>query len=195
MRCRIASDSPRAPSAVCTTLMPSWALRAATCRPPIWDCRPWLIDRPAASSAARLIRRPEDSFSSEFFMALSVEDRLRYALTAAMLLLIRRLMVFLLDQCHAGPSMVRLSRYRRPGGRLEDSAGRFRRSGRDVAGEPGGPAVGVRGPAGGGGAEQAQRGQPPGGPAGPGARRVGLGGEPPRPGTGQGKGGGGRRRG
>src|SRR5256714_2721799 len=73
--------------------MRSWALRAATCRPRIWDCRPWLIDRPAASSAARLIRRPEDSFSSEFFMALSVEDRLRYALTAAMLLLIRRLIV------------------------------------------------------------------------------------------------------
>src|SRR2546423_3777049 len=149
MRCRIASDSPRAPSAVCTTLMPSWALRAATCRPPIWDCGPWLIDRPAASSAARLIRSPEDSFSSEFFMALSVEDRLRYALTAAMLLLIRRLMVFLLDQCHAGPSMVRLSRYRRPGGRLEDSAGRFRRSRREVAGGGGRPAPAACGPRGG----------------------------------------------
>src|SRR5206468_6156921 len=97
MRCRIASVSFRAPSAVCTTLMPSWALRAATCRPPIWDCRPWLIDRPAASSAARLIRRPEESFSRELRICLSVEDRLRYAFIAAMLELIRRLIFFLLE--------------------------------------------------------------------------------------------------
>ena len=93
MRCRIVSVSLRAPSAVWTTLMPSWALRAATCRPPICDWRPWLMDRPAASSAARLIRRPEDSFSSEPAMPLSVVDRLRYAFIAMMLELMRRLMV------------------------------------------------------------------------------------------------------
>ena len=45
-----------APSAVCATLMPSCALRTATFRPPICERRPSLMDRPAASSAARLIR-------------------------------------------------------------------------------------------------------------------------------------------
>src|SRR3569832_1849452 len=63
MRCRMFCAVPRAPSAICATLMPSWALDTAWVRPLIWLVRPWLIDRPAASSAALLIRRPEDSRS------------------------------------------------------------------------------------------------------------------------------------
>ena len=66
-----------APSAVCTTEMPSCALRTATFRPPICERRPSLIDRPAASSAARLIRKPDDSFSSDLLIWLSVTDRFR----------------------------------------------------------------------------------------------------------------------
>ena len=43
--------------------------------------------RPAASSAARLMRKPEESFSSDLLIWLSVTDRLRYEFSAAMLLL------------------------------------------------------------------------------------------------------------
>src|SRR5215218_9821005 len=53
--------------------------------------------RPAASSAARLMRKPEESFSSDLLIWPSVTDRLRYALSAAMLLLTRRPMVSSLD--------------------------------------------------------------------------------------------------
>ena len=53
--------------------------------------------RPAASSAARLMRKPEDSFSSDLLIAPSLTDRLRYAFSAAMLLLRRRPTVFLLE--------------------------------------------------------------------------------------------------
>jgi hypothetical protein len=35
------------------------------------------MERPAASSAARLIRKPLDSFSSDFDIWLSVTDRFR----------------------------------------------------------------------------------------------------------------------
>ncbi|GAT71520.1 hypothetical protein PS9374_07225 [Planomonospora sphaerica] len=35
------------------------------------------MDRPAASSAARLIRKPLDSFSSDFDIAPSLTDRFR----------------------------------------------------------------------------------------------------------------------
>jgi hypothetical protein len=46
--------------------------------------------RPAASSAARLIRNPDDSFSNDFDIIESVALRLRYAFSAATLVLIRR---------------------------------------------------------------------------------------------------------
>ena len=94
MRCRIECISVSAPSAVCTTLTPSWALRTATLRPPTCERRPSEIARPAASSAARLIRKPLDSFSSDLAIWPSVTDRLRYAFIAAMFWLIRRLMMF-----------------------------------------------------------------------------------------------------
>ena len=57
-RCRIACISFSAPSAVWTSEMPSWALRLACAVPRIWARMPSEIARPAASSAARLMRRP-----------------------------------------------------------------------------------------------------------------------------------------
>jgi hypothetical protein len=54
--------------------------------------------RPAASSAARLMRKPEESFSSDLFICPSVTDRLRYELSAAMLVLTTRPLVFLLGR-------------------------------------------------------------------------------------------------
>ena len=77
IRCRIECTSESAPSAVCTTEMPSWALRMATLVPPTWARRPSLIDRPAASSAARLMRKPEESFSRLFDICPSVTVRFR----------------------------------------------------------------------------------------------------------------------
>src|SRR3954447_4811758 len=89
--------------------MPSWVLRAATLRPPICERRPSEMASPAASSAARLIRKPEDSFSSDLLICPSVTDRLRYALSAAMLLLTRRPTVFLLGR-EVLPRYVRASK-------------------------------------------------------------------------------------
>src|SRR5688500_17891596 len=69
--------------------MASCALRTATLRPPTWARRPSEMLRPAASSAARLMRKPEDSFSSDLAMAPSVTERFRYAFMAAMFWLMR----------------------------------------------------------------------------------------------------------
>ena len=77
MRCRIECTSESAPSAVCTTEMPSWALRMATLVPPTCERRPSLMERPAASSAARLIRKPEESFSRLLAICPSVTVRFR----------------------------------------------------------------------------------------------------------------------
>src|SRR5919112_5507314 len=96
MRCRMAVVSLSAPSAVCTTLTPSCELRTATFRPPTWARRPSEMDRPAASSAARLMRNPLDSFSSDLLSWPSVTDRLRYEFCAAMFWLMRRPMMTLL---------------------------------------------------------------------------------------------------
>ena len=77
MRWRMEVTSLRAPSAVWATEMPSWALRVATLRPPIWLRSDSLLTRPAASSAARLIRKPDDSFSSDLPRLPSVTERFR----------------------------------------------------------------------------------------------------------------------
>jgi hypothetical protein len=77
MRWRIEVTSLSEPSAVCATLTPSWVLRTATLMPPICERRPSEIERPAASSAARLMRKPLDSFSRDFDIWLSVTDRFR----------------------------------------------------------------------------------------------------------------------
>jgi hypothetical protein len=57
--------------------MPSWALRVAWLRPPICARRPWLITRPEASSPARLMRVPEESFSRDLLIELSFIERFR----------------------------------------------------------------------------------------------------------------------
>jgi len=63
MRCSMSFTPDRAPSATCTRLTPSCALREATCIPRIFVRICSLTARPAASSAARLMRRPEESRS------------------------------------------------------------------------------------------------------------------------------------
>src|SRR5215213_9713355 len=90
--------------------MPSWVLRTATFRPPICERRPSEMASPAASSAARLMRKPEDSFSRDLLIWPSVTDRLRYALSAAMLLLTRRPMVILLGRGLPAASVLRAKR-------------------------------------------------------------------------------------
>src|ERR1700709_1732301 len=107
MRCRIEVLSDSAPSAVCTTLVPSWVLRTAWVSPPICERRPSEIARPAASSAARLIRSADESRSSDLLIALFVVDRLRYAFIAAMLVLTLRPMMFLLGMGLSGSRCIR----------------------------------------------------------------------------------------
>src|SRR2546423_8033728 len=76
-RCKSDVVSFRAPSAVCSMLMPSCAFCMATLKPPTWERSFSLIDRPAASSAARLMRKPEESFSRLLDMVLLVLLRWR----------------------------------------------------------------------------------------------------------------------
>src|SRR4051794_28772822 len=53
--------------------------------------------RPAASSAARLMRRPDDSFSIDFDRPVAVAERLRCALNASTFVFTRRDIEILLD--------------------------------------------------------------------------------------------------
>src|SRR4051794_14621103 len=144
MRCRMLCVSVSAPSAVCTTEMPSWVLRTATLSPPICERRPSEMASPAASSAARLMRKPEESFSSDLLIWPSVTDRLRYALSAAMLLLTRRPMVILLGRGLPAASVLRAKRsltghYGRDGGALRRT-GVFSTPVRSSGSRPGGGA-------------------------------------------------------
>ena len=81
--------SVSAPSAVWTIEMPSWAFRPAWLRPRTWARSFSLMARPAASSAARLMRRPEESFSTDLPKFTAVALRLRCALRASTLVLMR----------------------------------------------------------------------------------------------------------
>src|SRR5690606_29928400 len=96
LRCRMLVPSCIAPSAVCASEIPSLALRAATLRPLIWLVSLLLICRPAASSLALLIRRPEDRRCSEVPRAPCDLFRLRWAFREARLVLIVCAIVFLL---------------------------------------------------------------------------------------------------
>src|SRR5882757_5620780 len=60
IRCRLSPTWDNAPSAVCAKEIPSFALRDACVRPRIWVVNRSEIARPAASSFALLMRRPED---------------------------------------------------------------------------------------------------------------------------------------
>ena len=76
MRCSICCTWLSAPAAVWTSDTPSWALRLAWSTPLIWPWRLSLIVRPAASSAALLMRRPEESCWVVFSSDVSVVLRL-----------------------------------------------------------------------------------------------------------------------
>src|SRR3954470_13029781 len=88
-RCRMEWTSLRAPSPVCTMLTPSRAFWWAWARPLIWARIFSEMARPAASSAARLMRRPLDSFSMDLLMAVWVPSSWRWALNASVLVLTR----------------------------------------------------------------------------------------------------------
>ena len=83
MRCKMPCTSFSAPSAVCTIEMPSCALRVACRRPRTCERRPSLMESPAASSAARLMRRPLESRSSALPIFRPVMPRFRCAFSAA----------------------------------------------------------------------------------------------------------------
>src|SRR6188768_3128840 len=65
IRCRILLISPVAPSAIWTRAMPSSAFDLARPMPRILERMVSDTERPAASSEARLMRRPVDSFSRD----------------------------------------------------------------------------------------------------------------------------------
>ena len=69
--------------------MPSWAFRTAWFKPLVWPRSFSLIVRPAASSPARLMRRPLDNRSMLFESDMPTVFRLRWALMALMFVLIR----------------------------------------------------------------------------------------------------------
>ena len=81
-RCRIECTSFSAPSADWTSDTPSSELRLAWATPRIWARIFSEMARPAASSAARLMRRPDESFSIDFDMLIAVADNCRWAFRA-----------------------------------------------------------------------------------------------------------------
>src|SRR5690606_431426 len=96
MRCRLLEISPSAPSAVCASEMPSLALRMATLRPRICVVKRSEIARPAASSLALLIRRPDDRRCRDVASWLPDTERLRCAFSDITLVLMTCAIVYLL---------------------------------------------------------------------------------------------------
>ncbi len=95
IRWRLLPTSASAPSAVCASEMPSLALRAAWLTPRIWLVKRSEMARPAASSLALLIRRPELRRCSEVASDEPEVDRLRWAFSEAVLVLITCMMTLL----------------------------------------------------------------------------------------------------
>ena len=75
IRCKMAVDSSKAPSAVWLKEIASLALRTAWVKPLICESIRLVMDRPAASSMAELIRLPEDRRSIEFSKSLRLDDK------------------------------------------------------------------------------------------------------------------------
>ncbi|OIQ88334.1 hypothetical protein GALL_297710 [mine drainage metagenome] len=98
MRCRLLSTVLSAPSAVCDSEIASLALRTAWSRPLIWAVIRSEIAMPAASSAALLMRRPEERRCSEVCRVLCDFDRLSCALSEAMFVLMMLGILLLLDK-------------------------------------------------------------------------------------------------
>src|SRR5262249_35727866 len=87
MRCRASPTLLRAPSAVCASEMPSLALRIATFMPRTCAFMRSAMPRPAASSLAELMRKPEDRRCIEVDSEFCEADRLRCAVSDATLVL------------------------------------------------------------------------------------------------------------
>src|SRR5262245_14541000 len=87
IRCSMFCSSPTAPSAVCSIEIPSFALRTAWFKLRIWADMRWVTARPAASSFALLMRRPDDRRCSATFIADCEPVRLRCAFSEATLVL------------------------------------------------------------------------------------------------------------
>jgi hypothetical protein len=96
MRCKVLDALPNAPSATCDKEIPSLALRAAWFRPRIWLVIRSLIAKPAASSLALLIRKPDDKRCMEVPKEACDILRLRCAVKEAMLVLMVEAIVKLL---------------------------------------------------------------------------------------------------
>ena len=115
MRCSTSCTVPSAPSAIWATFTPSCVFDTAWVSPLIWLVRPWLIAQPS-----RVVRGLVDPKTGRelaervIHLHLVLADRLLYALSAATLVLIRRLMVFASQTESRGC----------PGGRADPSVGR-----------------------------------------------------------------------
>ena len=100
MRCKASVTVASAPSAVCASEMPSLAFRMATLVPLICAFIRSAMARPAASSEAELMRRPEDRRCIDVASDICAVPRLRWAFSELMLVLIVRDMkdsVWLID--------------------------------------------------------------------------------------------------
>src|SRR5215212_10614813 len=118
----------RAPSAVWTSETPSWALRWAWPRPRIWARIFSEMARPAASSAARLMRKPELRRSIDSVTLPLTAVRLRWALNASTLFWIRRDMRFSLNRPRGHSLRPRLLQVRRQRSHARADSLRWRRA-------------------------------------------------------------------
>ncbi len=87
MRCRMSPTRPSAPSATWPSEMPSLAFRIATLMPRTWVFMRSLMARPAASSFALLMRRPELRRAIEVASEDWLWLRLRWAFSETRLVL------------------------------------------------------------------------------------------------------------
>jgi hypothetical protein len=102
MRCSELPTWASAPSAVWASEMPSLELRMATFMPRTCEFMRSAMARPAASSFAELIRRPDDRRCIDVASEACELDRLRWASIDAMLVLIERVMVFTPGETKSG---------------------------------------------------------------------------------------------
>ena len=86
-RCRMLPEEAKAPSAVCASEMPSLALRTAWFKPRICEVKRSEMAKPAASSLALLMRKPEDRRWIEVLSDAWLMPRLRCAVKEATLVL------------------------------------------------------------------------------------------------------------
>ena len=89
MRCRLLEICAKSPSAVCAREMPSLALRAAWLEPRICEVKRSEMAKPAASSLALLMRRPEDSRAMAVACEVSETLSCRCAVNELMLVLMK----------------------------------------------------------------------------------------------------------